>query len=155
VPDVVIVGGGVIGCATAYYLAREGAAVTLLERGELASEASGAAAGLLAALSDEGGDRGPVFQQLCLDSLGLYGSLLSELERTGIDLRYQRRGVLHVALDDADVLRLRHRFDHQHALAPNNRWLEAREVRDAEPNVSEAASAGPSRPTSITSTRSA
>ena len=68
-PDVVIVGGGVIGCATAYYLARSGADVTVLERGELAGEASGAAAGMLAALSDEGGDRGPAFQALCLDSL--------------------------------------------------------------------------------------
>lgn len=70
--DVVIVGGGAIGCATAYYLAREGASVTLLERGELASGASGAAAGMLAALSDEGGERGAAFQSLCLDGLALY-----------------------------------------------------------------------------------
>ena len=46
-PEVVVVGGGVIGCATAYYLAREGADVTLLEREGLAGEASGAAAGML------------------------------------------------------------------------------------------------------------
>ena len=37
-PEVVVVGGGVIGCATAYYLAREGADVTLLEREGLAGE---------------------------------------------------------------------------------------------------------------------
>ncbi len=45
--DVAIVGGGVIGCAAAYYLTKAGARVTLLERDGLAGEASGAAAGML------------------------------------------------------------------------------------------------------------
>ncbi len=43
--DVVVIGGGVIGCAVAYYLARAGIAVTLLESGELNREASGTNAG--------------------------------------------------------------------------------------------------------------
>jgi glycine/D-amino acid oxidase-like deaminating enzyme len=43
----VVVGGGVVGCATAYGLARKGAAVTLLERSELAAGASGRNHGLL------------------------------------------------------------------------------------------------------------
>jgi glycine/D-amino acid oxidase-like deaminating enzyme len=46
--DVVIVGGGVIGCCIAYYLTLGGARVTLVERGQLASGASGVAAGMLA-----------------------------------------------------------------------------------------------------------
>ena len=36
-----MVGGGIVGCATAYYLARRGVRVTLLERGEVAGEQSG------------------------------------------------------------------------------------------------------------------
>ena len=40
-PDVVIVGGGIIGAACAWELARRGASVALLERAELASGASG------------------------------------------------------------------------------------------------------------------
>lgn len=38
--DVVIVGGGIAGCATAYFLAREGLRVTLLDKGEVGYEQS-------------------------------------------------------------------------------------------------------------------
>jgi glycine/D-amino acid oxidase-like deaminating enzyme len=43
--DVLIVGGGLAGAALAYYLAKEGIEVTLIERGELNREASGTNAG--------------------------------------------------------------------------------------------------------------
>lgn len=46
-PEVVVVGGGIIGCAAAYELALRGARVTLLERSELAAGASGRNHGLL------------------------------------------------------------------------------------------------------------
>jgi D-amino-acid dehydrogenase len=46
-PDVLIVGGGVIGLSAAYYLAREGAKVRLLERGQLGQGASHGNAGLI------------------------------------------------------------------------------------------------------------
>ncbi len=45
-PDVLIIGGGVIGAACASELARAGAAVTLIERDELAAHASGRNQGL-------------------------------------------------------------------------------------------------------------
>ena len=139
---VIVIGGGAVGCATAFYLARQGAAVTLIERGELASEASGAAAGMLAALSDEGGDRGPAFQQLCLDSLNLYASLLPELDATGVDLRYRRSGVLHLALSDDEAGRLRHRFEAQRDVAKGNRWLDKQDIAIEEPDASPRAVAG-------------
>jgi glycine oxidase len=142
VPDVVVVGGGAIGCATAYFLSREGASVTLLERGELAGEASGAAAGMLAALSDEGGDRGPAFQKLCLDSFNLYQQLLPDLEATGVDLRYRSTGVLHLALNDGEAAHLQRRYTAQKTLSPGMRWLEGTELRREEPEVSPKAVAG-------------
>lgn len=45
--DILIIGGGVIGVCTAYYLTQRGIHVTLLERGEIASGSSYGNAGLL------------------------------------------------------------------------------------------------------------
>jgi len=46
-PDVIIIGGGIAGCATAWYLAADGVEVLLLEQGDLNASASGANAGSL------------------------------------------------------------------------------------------------------------
>ena len=45
--DVLIIGGGIAGLMTAWFLAREGTKVTLLEAGDLGAQASGANAGSL------------------------------------------------------------------------------------------------------------
>ncbi len=47
-PDVVIIGGGVIGVCTAYYLSKKGARVTLIEKSEICSGSSYGNAGLVA-----------------------------------------------------------------------------------------------------------
>ncbi len=45
--DVLVIGGGVLGCSAAYHLARRGVDVLVVERGELNREASGSNAGTL------------------------------------------------------------------------------------------------------------
>jgi glycine oxidase len=132
VPDVIIVGGGIIGCASAYYLAKEGARVTVLERGEVSGESSGAAAGMLAALSDEG-ERPPVFSQLCSDSLQMFESLLPVLRDTGIDIRHRTIDILHLAVSSAEAAALR---EFQRRRGQGSGWLEAAEVRRLEPFLS-------------------
>jgi glycine/D-amino acid oxidase-like deaminating enzyme len=47
VPDVIVIGGGVVGTTAAWYLADAGADVTLLERGAIASGATGRSQGLV------------------------------------------------------------------------------------------------------------
>src|SRR4051794_14547279 len=52
-PDVAIIGGGIVGCALAAFLAEDGASVRLYERDELAAGASGRNSGLLQHPMDE------------------------------------------------------------------------------------------------------
>ncbi len=46
-PDILIIGGGIIGVCTAYYLVKQGLSVTLIEKGEVAEGSSYGNAGLL------------------------------------------------------------------------------------------------------------
>jgi len=69
--DVLVIGGGVVGLATAFYLAREGCDVVLVERGEAGMAASTANAGslhvqLLSYDFDGEQDRGPAIDRLRL-----------------------------------------------------------------------------------------
>jgi glycine oxidase len=90
---ILVVGGGIIGCACAWELAKAGCAVTLLERAEPGAEASSAAAGLLSPLG-ESSRKG--FARLALESWRLYPGVVAELrERTGLDPEHVTRGTLY------------------------------------------------------------
>ena len=83
---VVIVGGGIAGCSTAYYLAKEGHDVTLFERDSLASHASGFAQGGLKPVIR--GSRQPEYQNLSDFSIGLHRQLAVDLSGTGSGEEY-------------------------------------------------------------------
>jgi glycine oxidase len=98
---ITVVGGGIIGCATAYELAKAGCAVTLFERATPGAEASGAAAGLLTPLGDT---RGSAYDRLALASWRLYPAVVDELrQRSGIDVEYVTRGTVYPLFDADDV----------------------------------------------------
>jgi glycine oxidase len=91
--DVLIVGGGVIGLTAAYFLAREGVRVEVVDKGDFGQEASWAGAGILPP-GDPGHARTP-FDLLRAHSALLFPSLSAELrERTGIDNGFVRCGGL-------------------------------------------------------------
>jgi len=99
--DVLIVGGGAIGCALARELAGRGRRVTLLDRGQAGEEASAAAAGLISPQSDFR-DPGPLFE-LALESRGLYPEWTRSLEEeTGQEVGYRRTGLLRCAFDERE-----------------------------------------------------
>jgi glycine oxidase len=96
--DVVIVGGGIMGCASAWQLARAGLRVTVLERSVPGAEASSAAAGILGTNS-EAHAPGPM-SELAQKSGALYAAFAADLTRaTGIDVEYRTSGVLRVTFD--------------------------------------------------------
>src|SRR6187399_966439 len=80
---VVICGGGVIGACTGYFLARRGIDVTVVERSEVASSASGKAGGFLA----RDWCAGSPLDALARRSFDLHASLPREL---GADWAFQR-----------------------------------------------------------------
>ncbi len=85
----IIVGGGIAGASTAYYLAQQGHRVTLLERGEVASEASGVNAGSLGGLS--WGNSPNLQSYLTMGSLELFKTLQLDLEH---DIEFRQSGGL-------------------------------------------------------------
>lgn len=105
---IVVIGGGVIGCAVAWRLAREGAAVTVLERGRIGQEASWAAAGMIAAQADTHVS-GPFFD-LCLRGRDVFASTMETLgAESPVDPEYDHTGVLDVAFNDAERVELEER----------------------------------------------
>lgn len=94
--DVVVIGGGVIGCSIAYQLAKRGIPCTVLERSRLASGASGATAGVVAPLWHLDHHNDALFS-LGLHSLDLFPALASELLEAGIDPQFRCCGVLKLA----------------------------------------------------------
>jgi glycine oxidase len=132
--DVAIVGGGVIGLATARALAIAGARVTVVERGEPGSEASSAAAGMLSPLA-EADVAGP-FLDLLLLARRRFPAFAAQLrEATGIDVGYRDEGTLMLALRDDDEPELEERFRWQRAAGLEVERLTGDEVLRLEPAV--------------------
>jgi glycine oxidase len=101
-PDVLIIGGGVIGLTTAYYLATEGASVLVVEQGEFGKEASWAGAGILPP-GNPARARSP-YDQLRAHSAVLYPTFSERLrERTGLDNGYVRCGGLEFAAEEGEL----------------------------------------------------
>jgi glycine oxidase len=91
--DFLIIGGGVIGCATAWELAAAGARVTLVERGALGGESSWAGAGLLFPLLPW--DYRPEVAQLAQAGRRRFAAWAAELAaESGVDPEYLESGLL-------------------------------------------------------------
>jgi len=133
--DVLIVGGGVAGCASAWALARAGLSVRLLERGDLAGATSGAAAGMLAPYAEVRRDS-PLAEIGCA-SLARFPELCDALRAaSGIDPELEITGSLRLARSVAEADALRGDLAHlRHVLpgGPAVEWIEGEDVRRIEP----------------------
>jgi glycine oxidase len=92
-PDVLILGGGVIGLSTAYFLAKDGATVTVIDKSDLGRAASWAGAGILPPGNPD--HASTPLERLRAFSVRMYPGLSKELhQRTGIDNGYRVSGGL-------------------------------------------------------------
>jgi glycine/D-amino acid oxidase-like deaminating enzyme len=131
---VVVVGGGVVGCATAYQLARAGLTVTLIERDGIAAHASGSNAGNLNPLHATP----PALVPFALESFRLHEEIRAELTQLGC-AKYVARPVkrIHLGFEEADRTRLDETarlFESNHGFS--SAWLDSNDLRRIEPRLS-------------------
>ena len=135
--DVAVLGAGVVGCATAYYLAREGVKVKVVERDAIGSGASGYAVGVVNPLIGTG-IPGPS-QPLAEASFNLHRQLWPLLEdETGVDIQARLMPHLQLCMTEEEASEAQAemgRWAEAEGFAA--RWLGAQEVRNLEPRVAD------------------
>ncbi len=111
--DVIVVGGGLLGCWTAYWLARAGASVTLVERTAIGWGATGrnggfvragTAGGYADAIGQLGREAARDLWRLTEEGQTLIGRIVAE---EGIDCDYRTPGTLSLALTEASLEEMR------------------------------------------------
>jgi sarcosine oxidase subunit beta len=127
-PDVLIVGAGSVGLPLAYYLAREGLAVTVVD--EEASWGRGqnraAIGGIRATFSD------PAKISACTESLGIVSSFEEE---HGIDVEWRRGGYLFAAYDEERETAFRGLLRAQRAWGLDIDWIGPERVAELAPGI--------------------
>ena len=118
--DVVIAGAGIMGCAAAYYLARRGLSVVVLDKSRIAGQQSSRAWGFV---RQQGREAAEV--PLMMASIPLWKELESELN---FDLEWRQGGCLYVASDEEDWAAYRQWTDvaRQHGL--DTRTLDRKQI---------------------------
>lgn len=126
--DVLIIGGGIQGCATAYHLARQGVSVVVLEKDYVGRHASGVNAGGVRLL---GRDMSEV--PLSRASMEMWQTLDEDL---GFDTGFRHQSVINIAVDMRDMATLRAREDKMHAAGyRHERIIDQTELRDRLPEI--------------------
>src|SRR5215207_9825990 len=97
--DTIVIGGGLVGTAIGYGLARAGLRTALLDEGDVAYRASRGNFGLVWVQSK--GLGAPHYQRWTRGSVDAWPALAAELEgRTGLSLALRQPGGLHICLSD-------------------------------------------------------
>ncbi|MDR3589373.1 MAG: FAD-binding oxidoreductase [Negativicutes bacterium] len=128
--DVVVIGGGVVGCSIAYNLAKQGAGkVVLLEKGYLASGATGRCG---AGVRMQWGTRANCL--ISRESARMYEQLPELLETAG-DIEFNQSGYLLLAYTDKMVDQFRQNLQLQNSLDIPAYWVTPEEALSIVPHL--------------------
>jgi glycine/D-amino acid oxidase-like deaminating enzyme len=141
--DAIVIGGGLVGSAVAYGLARDRLRVALIDEGDVAYRASRGNFGLVWVQSK--GEGAPHYQRWTRRSAEEWPLLAAELrERTGIAVGYERPGGAHLCLGEAELEARQARMERMRVEAGNfgfdYRMLDHRELADLLPGLGPAVS---------------
>jgi D-hydroxyproline dehydrogenase subunit beta len=125
--DVVIVGAGIVGAACAYFLAREGLRVAVLEKGIVGGGATAAGMGHLVAMDDS-----PAQLALTKLSLDLWKELRDELPPS---TEYQQTGTLWIAGDEEEMVEVRRKYELYRSVGLACEVLDGAALAEAEPKL--------------------
>jgi sarcosine oxidase subunit beta len=128
--DVLVLGGGIMGCSTALRLTEAGMRVAVLERGRLCAAASGVNAGTLSLQIKRA-----ALIPYALRGLEIWRTMA---ERLGTDVGFHVRGGLAVAFTEEEVEVLRARMSERRAAGAPIEIVDAKQARRIEPGLSEA-----------------
>lgn len=136
-PEVIVLGAGAAGCATAYFLARDGVNVTVIEREAIGSCASGFALGLLNPLTGTG-IPGPV-QPMAETAFKMHLDLWPTLhEESAVDFQAKTMPHLEICLTDDDLKAEREELTRwEKANGFSAQWLQPEEIHHLEPRFSQ------------------
>jgi sarcosine oxidase subunit beta len=125
--DIVIIGGGVMGCAIAYNLAKEGLKPVVIEKSDIGGEASG---------SNGGGVRQSARNlkemPLAMESIQIYGQLHEEL---GMDVEYVREGNLRLCTSEEELEAMHQAVENQKKVGLELEMIDRKQVLDINPHV--------------------
>ena len=127
--DVVVIGGGIIGCSAAYFLAKKGLSVAVIEKGRVACEQSSRNWGWC---RQQGRDTREI--PLIKESLALWDGLNEEV---GADTGFRRTGLIYITKDAAEMARWEAWVDHARRYQIHTRLLSAAEVHAMMPGCEE------------------
>ena len=118
--EVVVVGGGIVGCATAFFLAEAGVPVALFEKGRIAGEQSSRNWGWV---RKQGRD--PLELPAIIESLRIWQGLEARL---GADLGWHQGGVTYLARSEAEVAKFEAWLAHARTYQLDSRLLSSAET---------------------------
>jgi sarcosine oxidase subunit beta len=127
--DAVIIGGGVMGCGIAYYLAKEGLKPVVIEKSDIGGEASGANGGGVRQSA-----RNLKEIPLAMESVRMYGELHEEL---GMDVEYVRKGNLRLCTTEEEVTAMRKSVENQKSVGLELEMLDRKQILDLNPYMGE------------------
>jgi glycine/D-amino acid oxidase-like deaminating enzyme len=128
--EIIVIGGGVIGTSVAYYAAKAGHRVTLVEKGDVAAGTSGACDGFIILQSKNPGPH----LELALQSAAMYRTLSAELD---YDIEYRPCGGMVVVENEKQADLLRGLIEKQKAAGLEVELLPIAEARRSETLLAE------------------
>ncbi len=130
--EILIIGGGIAGTSTAYFLTQAGHEVTLLERGELASEASGLNAGTQWQIG--WGTSPDLSSTLSMGGREIFKTLQLDL---GYDIEFRQSGALKAIQTEEQLDFLQKEVQHLKSQGYTIEMLTTRDARSIEPELSQ------------------